>query len=130
VKRIAIAIIVWAIWNVRNKFYTEGSNQRVEELITFIQGYWVELGVIVSQMKHPNPQAERNNYYICSTFAAKALTVVHGLQFAIDLGNGNQTAHAMASKGMLRRGETFWVEDALSLTLNRDATGRRCMDPP
>ncbi|MBA0875743.1 hypothetical protein Goshw_015662, partial [Gossypium schwendimanii] len=44
--------------------------------------------------------------------------------------NGNQIAHAMASKGMLRRGEAFWVEDALSLTLNRDATGHRCMDPP
>ncbi|MBA0577002.1 hypothetical protein Golob_024024 [Gossypium lobatum] len=36
----------------------ERSNRRVEELITFIQGYCVELGVIVSQMKHPNPQAE------------------------------------------------------------------------
>ncbi|MBA0702790.1 hypothetical protein Goari_022215, partial [Gossypium aridum] len=31
----------------------------------------------------------------------------------------------MASKGMLRRGEALSVEDALSLTLNRDATGHR-----
>ncbi|MBA0610270.1 hypothetical protein Godav_011137, partial [Gossypium davidsonii] len=31
----------------------------------------------------------------------------------------------MASKGMLRQEEAFWVEDVSSLTLNRAAINRR-----
>ncbi|MBA0679429.1 hypothetical protein Goari_011195 [Gossypium aridum] len=45
-------------------------------------------------------------------------------QFAFIVKNGNQTTHAMASKGMLRQEEAFWVEDVSSLTLNHAAIDR------
>ncbi|KAG8485375.1 hypothetical protein CXB51_021383 [Gossypium anomalum] len=51
-------------------------------------------------------------------------------QFAFIARNGNQTTHEMASKGMLRQEEAFWVKDVSSLTLNRAAIDRRCMDQP
>ncbi|MFQ6619769.1 hypothetical protein Gotur_000636, partial [Gossypium turneri] len=63
-----------------------------------------------------------------SVVIAEALVVLHGLQFALDLGfsnvilesdsrlvliarEGNGAAHVMAIEGMRTEGDSFWVED-------------------
>ncbi|KAG8474164.1 hypothetical protein CXB51_033722 [Gossypium anomalum] len=52
-------------------------------------------------------------YPILSVFAAKAVAVIHRLQFAKE--SGNKTVHAMAQEGLSRGEDAYLVEDAPAL---------------
>ncbi|MBA0611015.1 hypothetical protein Godav_011736, partial [Gossypium davidsonii] len=142
IKRSEIAITIWALWYTRNKLVHEGTNQGVGELIVFIRSYCTELatltsdvgfvfaqrkacsGVIIHDAYGQNLGAcSRLTNSVSSVFAAKELAVIHGLQFALEIGSllmileyigqsGNRAAHVMAHDGLLQGEDYFWVEEA------------------
>ncbi|MBA0829777.1 hypothetical protein Goarm_014359, partial [Gossypium armourianum] len=96
-KRTEIAVVLKAIWYARNKLLHEGTNQRVEDLVAFVRGYYAEIKALAKSIyRSPPPQIRRTwtNYGVCSrltlqlpiAFAREALAAVHGLRFALEIG--------------------------------------------
>ncbi|MBA0828363.1 hypothetical protein Goarm_013040 [Gossypium armourianum] len=101
----------------------------------------------------------QSSYFSCLFgLSAKALVVLHKLRIVVDLGfrfvvlesdaraglsraflecrfaflerSGNQFAHAVAQKGILRLEDRLWVEEALLLATTLVVVDRRLFDPP
>ncbi|MBA0680075.1 hypothetical protein Goari_011800 [Gossypium aridum] len=182
IKRLEIAITIWALWYTRNKLVHEGTNQGVGELVVFIRSYCTELttltsgalcsnqstsvkwslppsnvvkvnvdvgfvfaqrkacsGVIIHDAYGQNLGAcSRLTSLVSSVFATKALALIYGLRFALEIEinaftwkanelfkafrvcrfqyigrSRNRAAHAMAHDGLLQGEDYFWVEEAL-----------------
>ncbi|MBA0795531.1 hypothetical protein Gohar_006389 [Gossypium harknessii] len=76
-----------------------------------------------------------------SVVIAEATTVLHGLQFALDLGLtkvilesdsklGNVAAHAMVVEGLRKHDDSFWVEFVPMKVLEMADSDRRFSRPP
>ncbi|MBA0800144.1 hypothetical protein Gohar_010596 [Gossypium harknessii] len=124
-KRTEIAVVLKAIRYARNKLLHEGTNQRVENLVAFVRGYYTEIKALAESIYR------RLTLQLPTAFAGEALAAVNRLRFALEIARlGNQAAHAMAQDGMIRMEDCFWVEEAPVLVTTAVDEERRLLDQP
>ncbi|KAG8483281.1 hypothetical protein CXB51_022345 [Gossypium anomalum] len=111
---------------------------------------WVKVNIDAGLSVAKNEQFQiLRTYLVRAVVTAEALAVIHGLQFALNLGftknlvrkfnfcrfqfiarEGNRAAHSMAVEGMQTEGDSFWVEDAPLKALKVADSDCRSSQPP
>ncbi|KAL4278508.1 hypothetical protein GQ457_03G039960 [Hibiscus cannabinus] len=87
--KIEIAIIVWAIWFVRNKFYHEGIPNQLRDCLPLSAVIAKKLNLhefpLLLIFRKQTLMLALFLQVVSSSFEAEALAVVHGLLFVLDL---------------------------------------------
>ncbi|MBA0711246.1 hypothetical protein Golax_010446 [Gossypium laxum] len=154
-KMLEIAAILWALWYARNHCIMKELFRRYKMWLPLFTAESVLRSYYKGCIRNDYGGMQSSYFSCLFGLSAKALVLLHKLRIVVVLGfraliweakgfsraflecrfaflerSGNQFAHAVAQKGILRLEDRLWVEEALLLATTLVVVDRRLFDPP
>ncbi|MBA0553426.1 hypothetical protein Golob_012611 [Gossypium lobatum] len=124
-------------WN-RDLIYSNFIVEETDQIVSLLIPITNQSDNVVWSSENSSIYPVKSGYNLVrSVVIAEATAVLHGLQFALDLGftkvileKGNVAAHAMVVKGLQKHNDSFWVEYVPMKVLEMADSDKRFSRPP